>query len=180
MDDDSRLIDEARKGSQEAMEALVTKYQGMVYRVSYRLAGNAEDAQDITQGTFIKALSALEGFRGEASLSTWLYRICVNQGLKLLGSRRPEGELEEHLSAHEPSALDQMHRAQLSAHLLEGMGGLPPQQRAVMVLRVQEGLTGAQTAQSMGLSEGAVKAHYHLAMKKLRQHMKEKGHDVKA
>src|SRR5436190_15592033 len=73
------FIDKLRAGDAAAFEILVDRYSGDIYALLYRLTENAEEAGDLTQDTFLRALRSIKGFRGDASLRTWLFRIAINE-----------------------------------------------------------------------------------------------------
>ena len=102
----------------ERFEALVGAHRGKVYGLCYRYAGNAADAEDLTQEVFLRAFRGLPGFRGEANLSTWVYRIAVNVCLEL-------GQLSETARGR---AADRSYagRAAVRPRELEPRGGAPP------------------------------------------------------
>src|SRR5579864_7614651 len=83
-----RLVVDAKSGDMEAFGALVLKYQRRVFRVAYSITQSREDAEDVTQAVFLKALVYLKNFRGSAKFSTWLTRIAVNESLMELRRRR--------------------------------------------------------------------------------------------
>src|SRR5919106_248976 len=72
--DDSLFVDKLRAGDAAAFETLIDRYSGDIYALLYRLTENAEEAADLTQDTFLRALRSIKGFRGEAGLKTWLFR----------------------------------------------------------------------------------------------------------
>ena len=79
--DEQREIERSLQGDHEAFEALVRRYQRMIYALTYRMSGSAADAEDLTQEVFIRSHQELPGFRADAKFSSWLYRIAVNHCL---------------------------------------------------------------------------------------------------
>src|SRR5882672_1665964 len=104
---DADLVRKTLSGKTEAYNALVQRYQRQVYNLAYRMLGNAEDAGDLVQETFLRAYGALASFRQDASFLTWLYKIASNLCIDQLRSRKAKGalsldvELEE---GREPAA----------------------------------------------------------------------------
>src|SRR5438105_9640092 len=94
---DAGLVERAQAGDLAAFEALANRHEQRVYSLSKRLLGHEQDAEDVTQQTFISALESLRGFRGEASFSTWLLRIAAHAALKVIRKRKglPTVSLEE-------------------------------------------------------------------------------------
>ena len=137
---------------QENFEAIVEKYSDFVYNVSYRILGNQADAEDASQEAFISAYRNFHKFRGEATVSTWLYRIAVNSSLmKLRKDRRrdfltqtgyDETQLVSWTEGPESAALN----TELREKLEEGLALLPPQLRAVVVLRDVQGMSNEEAA----------------------------------
>ena len=138
---------------QENFEAIVEKYSDFVYNVSYRILGNQADAEDASQDAFISAYRNFHKFRGEATVSTWLYRIAVNSSLmKLRKDRRrdfltqtsyDETQLVSWIEGPEMAALN----TELREKLEEGLALLPPQFRAVVVLRDVQGMSNPESTE---------------------------------
>lgn len=179
MDEDARLIEASLGGDEASMEELVMKYQRRVYALAYRLTGNVEDAKDVTQNAFIRAFAGLRKFRGKSSFFTWLYRICVNLGINHMRKHRNNVDAPaEPVAAGSPDALRGVEERQRVEHLNESLSMLPKRQRMAVVLRVHEGLNIREASEVMGCSEGAVKAHYHQGIRKLKEKLREKGHEI--
>lgn len=175
--DDISLIQRYLDGEEAAAEELVFRYQKQLYAYLYRMTRDMEDAKDLTQKTFMKALGSLSGFRGEASFKTWLYQIAHNTGISHLKQERRENvEMEDDTVVHQENILGGLIEQERREQIKQGLAGLPERQRMAVVLRAYEGLSCEETAQVMGCSEGAVKAHYHLGVKKLRHYMEECGY----
>lgn len=171
---DKLLIEGILEGSEEAFQELVERYGRMVYRVAYRITGSPEDADDVTQETFLKVFRSIDRFGRRSSVETWIYRIAVNCALNLVRDRREEPGGEVDRATERP--LDDPGRAaermELRRAIAEALGKLPPEQRAAVVLHDMEGLTHAQIAEIMGCSEGTVKSRLHHARRKLRAYLR--------
>ena len=180
MDEDIQLVERYLSGDAEAVEMLVEKYQKRIYAIVYRITRDVEDAKDMTQKTFVKAIEGMRGFRRESSFKTWIYRIAINTGLThLKGNRREETELDESMMGSHPGTLSTIIEKEKRDHIRRGLDELPERQRLAVILRAYEGLSCSETAQIMGCSEGAVKAHYHHGVKRLREIVKEKGYEIR-
>lgn len=175
---DEVLVSECRRGNQEAFAALVERYHGRIYSLAYRLLGNPEDASELTQETFCRAYVKLGEFRGDASFSTWLYRIANNLCLDQLRrrQRRPavsldaesgDGSLRE-VSAGAPGPAEVCTRRAMLARLEEVIATLPPDQRATLILRDVQGLSYEEIAQVLQCSLGTVKSRLSRARRSLR------------
>src|SRR6266853_6312375 len=86
--EDQKLVKRAQGGDLEAYDELVRRYQGRIYATIYHMTSNHEDANDLTQETFIKAYRALKSFKGDSSFYTWVYRIAVNKTINFLKQRK--------------------------------------------------------------------------------------------
>lgn len=154
---------------------LVETYQRKVYQVIRRMVIIHEDADDLTQNTFIKAYRSLDRFEGGSSLFTWLYRIATNESLSFLEKKKKRFffSIDDHQDKME-SYLD--HRAgldgdEIQIRLQKAVLKLPDKQRLVFHLKYQEELTYEQMAEITGTSVGALKASYHHAVKKIEQYV---------
>jgi RNA polymerase sigma-70 factor (ECF subfamily) len=179
--EDSRLIKRYLRGDEYAVKELVMKYQRKVYTLAYRMTMDIEESKDITQKTFIKAFRNIRDFRGESSFNTWLYQIALNTCLNHINKKdRRLVELDESIPNSKNSVLSQLIEGEKRAILKYSLGELPERQRAAIVLRVYEGLSVRETAEIMRCSEGAVKAHYHNGMKRLREIFKRRGYEIQS
>ena len=165
---------------ESAFSLLVTEHQRQVYSLALRLTGNPAAADDITQEAFISAWRHLDGFRGESSFKTWLFRIAANKVRSYWRWRKlrawaglGKGDDEDAPSLEEllpDRPADRPEQAALAADLERrvqaAIAALPPRQREVAALRAQE-LSVAETAEVLGMAEGTVKAHWFEARKKL-------------
>ena len=168
-----QLADPATRRS--AFSSVVRLYSRQIYWQIRRMVYTHEDADDLVQNTFIKAWEAIEGFRGEAKVSTWLYRIATYESLNFLKKRRSE---EEHRVAPSEEAdaeylLSRLHADEYfdadkaEERLQRALLSLPAKQQLVFRLRYYDEMPYDQMAQLTGTSEGALKASYHHAHKKV-------------
>jgi RNA polymerase sigma-70 factor, ECF subfamily len=149
-----------------------------VVRYLTRLLGRS-DAEDVAQMVMLKVSEGLRGFRGEAGLSTWIYRVATNAALDRLRVRHPEDggdplPREDDAEAvppeaQSPSAEATVLRGEMSACIRAFVEALPANYRTVMVLAEIEGFTNAETAQILGISIDAVKIRLHRARAALRR-----------
>lgn len=170
-DTDAALVERFREGDSRAFDEIVARHKRSVYLTARRLLGRHEDADEAAQMTFVRAWKSLHGFRGEASLRTWLVRIVVNVAKSLRAAGRVHGTLDD---VPEPVARDVRADSLLSldesrAWVRRAVAELPPRQREVVVLKVFSEMTHREVAAALGLSEGAVKAHLHQAVGNLRR-----------
>ena len=161
-----------------AFEQLVEEYGERVYGIALRITGSPSDAEDAMQDAFLSAFKAWAGFRAESSPTTWLYRIAVNAALQRV-RRRPDDYLVERdeeaaqIVDWTGDAASAAVRAELHAQLEHAVALLPPDLQVALVLRDIEGLSTAETAAVMELTEAAVKSRLHRARAVLRRHLQE-------
>jgi RNA polymerase sigma-70 factor (ECF subfamily) len=170
--DDRALVTAFRAGSRRAFDVIVMRHQRHVYQLCYRFVGNHEDAADLAQDVFVRAFKGLHRFKGDAALSTWLYRVGVNVCLNRVTARRPAIEplLETHPAGDgSDTTFEQVARRERAAALRQAIRGLPPKQRATVVLRIYQDLSHEQIARVLGSSVGAVKANFFHALGNLRR-----------
>jgi RNA polymerase sigma-70 factor (ECF subfamily) len=170
--DDRELARRAAAGRREAFDALVERHQRTVYHLCYRFVGNHDDAADLAQEAFLRAYRGVRGFKGEASLSTWLYRIAVNVCLNRVTAKAPAFEsLDAHhdLGAHGPDPSNLLLQRERAARVRAAIARLPPRQRAALVLRVYQELPHAEIARIVGGTVGAVKANFFHALHNLKR-----------
>ena len=170
MKEDLELIDKFIEGDEDAVERLVMKYQKMVYSFAYNMVNDMEEAKEITQMSFIKAVQGLKGFKRKSSFRTWLYRIVLNTGLNHMrkGGFR-EVTLDESVVVNQTGALSVMIREERRNLIKKSLDKLPRQQRHAVMLRVYEGFSCKEASKVMGCSVSTVKAHYHFGVKKLKE-----------
>jgi RNA polymerase sigma-70 factor (ECF subfamily) len=171
--DEQALIDGCRRGERPAMHAFYERYRRRVFALIARICGH-KDAEDLAQEVFLRAFRGLEKFRGDAQLSTWMYRLAVNAALShatraQARSRRTasDDELAE-MAAPEPGAhesSDPRMRQRLSAAL----EALPAGYRAVLVLHDIEGLQHDEIARILGCRVGTSKSQLHKARARMRE-----------
>jgi RNA polymerase sigma-70 factor, ECF subfamily len=162
--DDRELLARARGGDLDAFADFIRRHERRVRNVVTRLLDDPRDAEEATQDVFLQVWRSMRGFRGEAAVSTWLYRIAVNEALMRTRRKQPATvELDETVAAAHPPA-DVERRIFLVARLRE----LPPEYRAPLVLRDIEGLSNDEVAQVLEISLAAAKSRIHRARMQIR------------
>jgi RNA polymerase sigma-70 factor (ECF subfamily) len=171
------------KGSQEEFERLLAAYERRIFNVALKLAGNADDAADLTQETFLRAFKALGRFRGESATYTWLYRILINLNKDRIGReiRRRDressidtggtesGPMEIETKGETPYQVAE--REETRVVLTTAIGELPMGYRECVVLRDVEGLSYEEIAAVMEISVEAVRSRLARARQQLRQRL---------
>ena len=176
---EAQIVRRVLQGDVNAFERLVTEYEKAVYAIAQRMTGNAEDAADMTQETFIKAYNSLQSFRGDSKFSVWLYRIASNVCLDFLRSRsrKPTVSLSVEDDEGEEGQLDIADESQSPELLLErgltrdavrrGLDTLPPDYRQILLLREIQGLSYDEIAAALEIEVGTVKSRIFRARKRL-------------
>ncbi|ALO45865.1 RNA polymerase sigma factor [Pseudohongiella spirulinae] len=176
---DLDLIRKAQAGSLAAWDTLVRRYEGQVYNFSLRFVGNADDAQDLMQEVFLGLYRNLEEFRGQAQLSTWLFRVAHNKAIDLarrrsvrpvLNAQADYDELQE-LRSEQPAPDEQLEAIQGNERVLMLLSQLPPAQRMVIELKIYQELTFDEIADLSGISANTAKTRFYTALKKIRELM---------
>ena len=171
--EDQRLLDKIRNPAsrEEGFSALVRCYHKRIYWLVRRLVVDHDDANDITQDIFIKVHQHLDGFREDSRLFTWIYRIATNESLGFLRRKRrrflvPLGDVENELAGLIESGQG-LSGTELEKRLQLAILELPEKQRLVFNLRYFDDMPYEQMAEVTGTSEGALKASYHHAVRKI-------------
>lgn len=186
-DRDQELINKIRGGDYSSFTELVNLYQERVYRLVLGITKNEMDAQDVLQDVFLNVYRKLEGFKGDASFATWLYRIAVNQALMKVRARSSNQEMPGgdklsldllRESKSPPSdwtdQADQLYeQAEMVEQIEKAVALLPEKYRVVFLLRDVEGLTTGEAAESLGIKDGTVKVRLHRARLFLRKKLEE-------
>lgn len=170
---DEQLVSACRIDSgegQAAFHVLVNRYMERVYHHCRSICGNHDDADDAAQNTFIRVWQSLGKFRGDSQFYTWLYRIATNESLTVIRKKKPNISLDDLLPHAEPMGeISGLSENQTALLLEKAIAALPIKQRLVFNLRYYEELSYQDIAEITGTSEGALKASYHHAVKKIEE-----------
>ncbi|MBQ0122861.1 MAG: RNA polymerase sigma factor [Bacteroidales bacterium] len=167
---DKEILDLYNSGERkQAFNVIVRTYGEKLYYHIRRMVAIHEDADDCLQNTLIKAWNALETFRGDCGLYTWLYRIATNETITFLRKQRLRGFFSPVDFAERLSADPTFNGDKLQAALQKAIAKLPPKQRAVFTMRYWDELPYEQISEILGTSIGALKASYHHADKKVKE-----------
>ena len=191
MDPDQALVDALRRdvadGGANATEALVDAYGDRVYRLTFRITGSREDAEEATQDALWTVARKIDTFKGDSAFGSWLYRIAANAAYQKLRSRKSKAReiaLDDLLPAldgdgrHWEPIDDWSRRVDEQAmqnelrHVLEdAIAALPPDYRTAVVLHDVEGMSNPDIAETLGISLAAVKSRVHRSRLYLRQRL---------
>ena len=173
---DRELVEMLRepRTRREGFAVLVKQYSEKLYWKVRRIVLSHEDANDVLQNVFIKVWNNLQNFQGKSSLSTWLYRIAINESLDFLRKQK----LSDRVSADEDVSVasrlmsdEYFDGDEVQARLQEAVARLPEVQRMVFNLKYFEEMKYSEISQILNTSEGALKASYHLAVKKITEYL---------
>ncbi len=178
---DEDLVRRVQQGDASAFDELVLRYQDRIYTVCLRQLGERPLAEEVAQDVFLSAYRALGNFRGDSKLSTWLFRIAINQckNKRLYNRRRAHGRHESlegdpdpdrpaRQFAHPDRGPDAgVHRSEAERVLAEALQELEPDYRAIIVLRDIEDLAYDDIAELLGIARGTVKSRLHRARSQL-------------
>lgn len=170
---DQTLIQRWLGGDERAATQLVGRHASGLARYVSSL-GERDAAEEVVQDTFVRAFSSLDSFRGESSLRTWLFTIArrlVVDRRRARRRRREVGELDDVDAATEFTALDDMIAGEAEVKVREAVRRLSPTQREVFLLRVNEGMSYRDIAETVGTTEGAARVHYHNALRTVKEHL---------
>lgn len=171
---DTELIRRVLAGDESAERALYDLHVDRVYRLAYRLAGDADLAQDFTQETFVRAFDRLRDFQGRSALSTWLHAITVSVSLNALRKvkriRQREVDLDDSAPLYSASRTAE---PDLKEKLKNAIAALPEHYRSVFVLYDMEGYTHEEIGTALGVPVGTSKARLSRAREKLREQLAE-------
>ncbi|MBK7535485.1 MAG: sigma-70 family RNA polymerase sigma factor [Myxococcales bacterium] len=180
-DPDADVISAFKAGDRKAFDTIIRRHQRGVWRVVQRTLRNEADTADVVQQAFVRALRALPGFRGAATLRSWLYRIAINCALSWLRDHKREVPTEPselkgvdgEVPSAEPVGAQRLESRDRSESLRAAVARLPPKQKLVLELRVFDDLSFREVAELAECSENTAKVNFHYALKRLRELMAE-------
>nr|WP_315407834.1 RNA polymerase sigma factor [uncultured Prevotella sp.] len=163
------------EGRQKVFPMIVDQYSQSLYWKIRSIVLTHEDTDDVLQNTFLKAWKSLPTFQGKAKLSTWLYRIAINESLDFLRHQKTSAlsSADADLSvANRLMADDYFDGDKSQALLQEAIANLPDVQRTVFTLRYYDEMKYSEMSEILGTSEGSLKASYHIAVQKITDYVK--------
>jgi len=175
---ESVLVARARCRDEAAIRTLIRRHNQRLFRAARGVLSDDSEAEDVVQATWVRAFLALDSFRGEAKLATWLTRIALNEALGRVRRRRPSVDLDRldeggaimfPLSPVPPGPESEAGRARVRAVIERAVDSLPAPFRSVFVLRAIEDLGTEETADLLGIRPETVKTRLHRARRRLRQ-----------
>jgi RNA polymerase sigma factor (sigma-70 family) len=177
---DLELVRRAQSGDTSAYDQLIRRYQERIYATLYNMTSNHEDANDLTQETFIKAYHVLGGFKGDAGFYTWIYRIAVNKTINFLKARKNKYHMSlndmDFNAEHDPDLVQlisdktprrALNLVELQEKLNEGLQGLSETHRLVVTLHDIQGLSHEEIGKIMDCNPGTVRSRLFYARQQL-------------
>jgi RNA polymerase sigma-70 factor, ECF subfamily len=172
-------IEQVRAGDGEAFRLLVERYSRTIFRLTYRMTGNEQDAEDMVQETFLRAYRQIHSYDSRAGFGTWLFRIATNCSLDLLRRRGVRRESQEPVFEDDgrkmevPSTAPSPERlaisGQIRRRLRVALAQLSPAERAAFILRHFEGVPIEEISRALGHSNSAARQSVFRAAAKLRR-----------
>jgi RNA polymerase sigma factor (sigma-70 family) len=176
---DEELAAKFREGERRiSFTMIIERYQKRIYYSARKFVnGNHDEADEIAQETFVKVYEALDSFRGDAKLYTWIYRIMMNAVIYKTRRRKARKnvgleEIENTLEAREHSPQEQIERTEMTALIEEAIATLPEKQKEVFLLRFYDEMPYEEMSQILGTSVGGLKANYFHAVGKIGEYLK--------
>ncbi len=181
--DDKELLELYQAGKKDQMfNELVRRYQKRIYWVARRMVKRHEDADDIAQDVFVKAYTALDNFRGDANIYTWLYRIAVNLSINHIRKQKVRNavDIDDYLPFLSKDADQHKNvvRDENVSLIEDAIESLPEKQRAVFLMRYYDEMPYEQISSILGTSVGGLKANFHHAVKKVTAFVRERHGDI--
>lgn len=173
--EDPQLIEQLRQPQtvRRAFNEVISRYSEPLYWQIRRMVQSHDDASDLLQNTFLKAWQSIENFRGDAKLSTWLYKIAINESITFLAQERRRQNISLDDQAASLAAIIEadtnIDGDRLALRLRQAIASLPEKQRLVFNMKYYDDLKYEEISQILGTSVGSLKASYHLAVKKIEQ-----------
>jgi RNA polymerase sigma-70 factor (ECF subfamily) len=173
-----------QSGDESAFDEIVSRYQGRVYAVAYRVVGNREDALDVSQEVFIKVYRKIDTWKPTGGFLPWILRMTTNHSIDHLRRKKryPEQSLEEafvptsegaSVEPTTPRTETDVHAREIEARIQRALPVLSRSQREVFLLRHYQGMQLSEIAESMECTVGSVKVHLFRALKKLQNELRD-------
>jgi RNA polymerase sigma-70 factor (ECF subfamily) len=185
---EERLIEQLRTGDQLAVAELASTYGTKIYQLAFRYVKNREDAEEVAQDVLLKVVRKIDAFRGDAALSSWIYRITFNTAMSRLRNARAARTSEAHEESLDASlsgeasaprevadwsslADEQVMRSEMRRRLMKAVLELPPIYRVPVVLRDIQGLTTEEASAVLNVKDQTLKSRLHRGRLILRQRL---------
>ena len=178
---EEKLIKKIKKGDRDAFAELVELYKDKIYQVAYRLVGNAQEAEDVAQETFLRVYANLDHYDPTYKFSTWVYRIATNLSIDQLRKRKQVYSIDkeapgadgidwhDRLADQQPNPEEQTLTGELQLQVQQAINSLSPKYRAIMILRYIEDLSLQEISEVVKLPISTVKTRIHRGRESLKK-----------
>jgi RNA polymerase sigma-70 factor (ECF subfamily) len=169
-DDDQALVESCRRGDRTAFAALVRRYQRPLYNAAYRVLGNLDDANDITQVVFVRVLERLDEYDPQGKFFSWIYRIAINESINVLRNRGRDRPIDEALDRPGPDGVGpefQLQDGQRSNRVQKALASMKTDDRVVLTLRHFSECSYQDMAKIINIDEKTVKSRLFEARQRL-------------
>lgn len=169
--EEAAILARVQRGDVAAFDVVVRRYLRRAFAIAYRVLGHREDAEDLVQDAFLTALERIASFDLSRPFGPWFFRIVMNRGLnarKARAIRRTEAMPADTLEAAEPSPARLYERTEIRERFQAALEGLSQRQRMIIELSDIDGMSGVEIAAMLGVSQGTVRWHLHMARHALR------------
>jgi RNA polymerase sigma-70 factor (ECF subfamily) len=170
IDEERLLIERVKRGDSIAYDALVRRHLARAFTIAYRVVGNRDDAEDVVQDAFIRALRYIRGFDERQAFAPWLNRLVVNTALDARRRRAREATEPERRDTASPAVSPHLalERQEVRDRFALALAALPPRQRLIITRFEVDGLSTAEIAEELGITTETVRWHLHQARRALR------------
>ncbi|KXG42521.1 RNA polymerase sigma factor SigW [Tepidibacillus decaturensis] len=184
---DKRLVTKAKEGDTQAFAELITQYKDKIFNLAYRMLGNIQEAEDVSQDTFIRVYTNLSRYDDQHKFSTWIFRIATNLAIDRMRKKKADFSLDANWDQEEGTDWhskladpkngpeEEVVAKEMEDTIQQAIMSLPPKYRSIMVLRYLEDLSIQEISQIVHLSESTVKTRLHRGREALRKQLIEKG-----
>jgi RNA polymerase sigma-70 factor (ECF subfamily) len=173
--EDTTLVTRSLEGDPHAFEAIVDRYQKVVFNIAFRLTQDRSEAEDVAQTTFLKAFEGLRSYNSRHKFFSWLYAIALHEALNASGRKGRFARLEEEVESAGDTPEEVVTRKQIEERVVEGLAKLKFEHRVVIVLKHLENLSYEEISQILGIPEKKVKSRLFTARTMLRDVLAQKG-----
>ncbi len=167
--EDFGYVRDCLNGNSRAFEPLVARYEKVIYNVALRMVSDAQEAEDITQTTFVKAYENLRSFNPKYKFFSWIYRIAVNESLNALSQRKNHERLSEEIAAEDQSPEESLRMREVQVNVQKCLMRLKLEYRVVIVLNYFEDLTYNEISYVLDIPEKTVKSRLFTARQLLKE-----------
>ena len=173
MNDEAQLLEQlkSKTNSEQAFRTLITLYKEQLYWHIRNIVKSHEDADDVLQNTFIKVYKNVNNFKGDSKLYSWMYRIATNESITLINKNAKRlqitNEEVQQLAINNLASDIYFEGSKIQLKLQEAINTLPPKQQLIFNMKYFEGIKYKDMSDILKTSEGALKASYHIAVKKI-------------